>query len=71
MKLTSEQKNAIKLCKDELFKEYSAYEYKKAINYLMKNRKQYKTNEDVKVALYDYLKRHHEHNKCWRNKLEI
>lgn len=69
MKLSLDQKNAISAVKAELFKEYSPYEYKKAIAYLMKHRKEYKTNEDVKLALYDYLKNNHEKNKCWKNKL--
>ena len=69
MKLNSEQKSAIKVVKAELFKEYSAYEYRKAFNYVMKHRKEYKTQEDVKNATFEYLRLNHEKNKCWKNKL--
>lgn len=69
MKLSTDEKSALKAIKDELFKKYSAYEYRKAFSYVMKHRKEYKSQEDVRKATFEYLEKNHEHNKCWKNKL--
>ena len=67
--LTKEEKQALSKVREEIFKDYSSYEYRCAIKYLIKHRKEYSDKDAVKVALYDYLEKNHEKNKCWKNKL--
>lgn len=68
-KLTDEEEEALNKVREKLFEKYSVREYRLAFRYVMKHRKEYKTDADVKFAVDNYLRENHDKNKCWKNKL--
>lgn len=67
--MNKEERDALNEVKKELFKEFSAREYRLALQYCLKHRKEYKTVADVKFAVDNFLRENHYKNKCWKNKL--